>query len=98
MSLEMVPATSPEQGTQASMATLRGATTHHVTLTKSVGIFTKSTNEGGKGRGENGTTERFAARNKLHLTQQKWTTHAISLILTQAKLHLATSFICSATM
>ena len=59
---------------------------HHppgtVTLTKSVEILTnpiltKSTNEGGTGRGKSGTSKQFAARNKQHLTQQKRTTCAI---------------------
>ena len=98
MSLEMVPvkvggeseasnepwATSPEQGTQASTATLRAATTHQApshwpsqwkylpTL-----YLPKSTNEGGKGRGKSETTERNAAWNKQHLTEQKRTTCAI---------------------
>ena len=80
-------ATSPEQGMHAGIHSNAASGNHPpgtVTLTMSVEILTnpiltKSTNEGGKGREGQKTdiTGRFAARNKLHLTQQKPTTYAI---------------------
>lgn len=48
-----------------------------VTRTKSVEVFTKSTNEGGKGGRKSITNVRFGTRNKLpSLTRLKRTTYA----------------------
>ena len=97
MSLEMVPvkvgggsgasnepwATSPEQGTQASTATLRAATTHQAPSQwlsqwryfPTLYLPNAAMREGREG-GKSRTTEQFAAWNTIHLKQQKNTCYS----------------------